>query len=161
MAMSLTHAQGQAASAEAIEAVLLTGDLFGVVWQHLSALRNSPPPVLFAPDIGIDRSAAAALRLVSRGMRDLVDSMVAQLTVPHCTGTGISLESCVPRFAASLSDLTLQMQQIGDPSEIRDLLSVQLPHLEKLSIPVITMHDLAWHCMEIIPMPCASHSLIS
>ncbi|KAG1661485.1 hypothetical protein FOA52_010200 [Chlamydomonas sp. UWO 241] len=67
--MQLAHAQEDAASTEAVQAVLLTGDLFGVVWQQLSGLHKSSPPVPFAPDIGFDRNAAAALRLVSRGMR--------------------------------------------------------------------------------------------
>jgi hypothetical protein len=122
-----------------------------MVWQHLSALRNSPPPELFAHDIGIDRRTAVALRLVSRGMRDLVDSVVPRLVVPIRRDTGVSLESCLPRFAASLDDLTLFLQQLCEPSEIRDLSSVQLPHLEKLSIQVSTMHmcGLAWHCMEL------------
>ncbi|KAG1677864.1 hypothetical protein FOA52_008628 [Chlamydomonas sp. UWO 241] len=131
--MPLAHAQEQAASTEAVEAVLLTGDLFGVVWQRLNALRDSPPHVPFACDIGIDRRAAAALRLVSRGMLDLLDSLVAQQTVPRRNGTGVSLESCLPRFAASLRDLTLQMRQLGDPSEVRDLSNVELPRLEKLA----------------------------
>ncbi|KAG1664738.1 hypothetical protein FOA52_004746 [Chlamydomonas sp. UWO 241] len=37
------HDQEEAASVEAIQAVLLTSDLFGVRFQQLSALRNSPP----------------------------------------------------------------------------------------------------------------------
>ena len=115
-----------------------------MVWLHLSAQRNSPQPGPFARDISIDRSAAAVLRLVSRGMRDLVDSVVAQLAVPARKGTGVCLESSLPRFASSLRDLTLQMEQLGDLSEIRDLASVQLPCLEKLYLRVSTMHGLAW-----------------
>ncbi|KAG1661490.1 hypothetical protein FOA52_010205 [Chlamydomonas sp. UWO 241] len=143
VSMPLTHAQEEAASTEAVQAVLLTGDLFGVVWQHLHALRESPPPELFTHDFGFDRSAAAALRLVSRGMRDLVDSVVAQLAVPRRNGTGVSLESCLPRFAASLRDLTLQMQQFGDLRELCDLSSLELPHLEKLDLRGPTKEDSA------------------
>ncbi|KAG1661488.1 hypothetical protein FOA52_010203 [Chlamydomonas sp. UWO 241] len=139
MAMQVTQAQEEAAFAEAVQAVLLTGDIFGVVWQHLSALRNSPPPVPFARDIDIDRSAAAAMRLVSCGMRDLIDSVVAQLAVPCRNGTGVSLESCLPRFAASLRELTLQMWRLGDLREVRDLFNMELPRLEKLDLRVSTM----------------------
>ncbi|KAG1664734.1 hypothetical protein FOA52_004742 [Chlamydomonas sp. UWO 241] len=135
MAMSPVHAQEEAASAEAIQAALLASDVFGVLFQQLSALRNSPP-VPARRNLGFDRSAAAALRLVSRGMRDLVDSVVPQLAVPLCKGKGVSLESCLPRFAASHHDLTVYMPLLGDLSELRDLASVGLPCLEKLELVV-------------------------
>ncbi|KAG1676168.1 hypothetical protein FOA52_005009 [Chlamydomonas sp. UWO 241] len=138
--MQLAHAQEQAASTEAVQAVLLTGDLFGVVWQHLNALRHSPP-VPVAPDFGFDRSATAALRLVSGGMRDLVDSVVAQLAVPLHDDTSVSLETCLPHFAASLRELTLDMRQLGDVGETRDLSSVQLQHLEKLNLRRLHVSD--------------------
>ncbi|KAG1664743.1 hypothetical protein FOA52_004751 [Chlamydomonas sp. UWO 241] len=144
MAMPHLHAQEEAVSAEAIQAVLLTSDLFGVLLQQLGALRNSPRPVPFRRDLGFDRSASAALRLVSRGMRELIDSVVPQLAVPVHKGTGISLESGLPRFAASLLDLTGYMEHLGDPSEVRDLASVELPCLDKLKLVGSTLISLAW-----------------
>jgi hypothetical protein len=76
-------------------------------------------------------------------MRDLVDSVVPQLVVPARKGSGVSLESRLPRFATSLRDLTLQMQELDDLSEIRDLAIVELPQLEKLRLWVSTEHGLA------------------
>jgi hypothetical protein len=124
---------------QAIHSVLLTSDLFGELFQQLSALRNSPPPEPFRRDFGFDIRAAAVLRLVSRGMRGLVDSVVPRLWVPIRKGTGMSLESCLPRFAASLRDVTPVMPKLDDLSEIRDLASVELPCLEKLEIFVSTV----------------------
>jgi hypothetical protein len=131
---------------QAVQAVLLTADLFGVVWQQLRA-----PPGPFARIGMIDRHSTASLRLVSRGMRDLVDSVVPQLSaVPRRKGTGMSLESCLPRFASSLRDLALQVELLDDPRDIRDLANVELPRLEKLSFQVSTVHGLAWHAWSMI-----------
>ncbi|KAG1664735.1 hypothetical protein FOA52_004743 [Chlamydomonas sp. UWO 241] len=144
MAMPTVHDQEEAASAEAVQAVLLTSDLLSVLFQQLSALRHSPHPVPAWRDLGFDKSATTALRLVSRGMRDLVDSVVPRLVVSLHKGTGVSLKSCLPRFAASLRDLTLAMGMLhlGDFCEIRDLAHVELPCLEKLKIEVSTVHGI-------------------
>jgi hypothetical protein len=63
--------------------------------------------------------------------------------VPIRKGTGMSLESCLPRFAASLRDLTLHMHQLEDSRELCDLAIVELPYLEKLRFEVSTVRGLA------------------
>ncbi|KAG1664740.1 hypothetical protein FOA52_004748 [Chlamydomonas sp. UWO 241] len=154
-AMPHVHDQEEAASVEAIQAVQLTSDLFGILFQQLGALRNSPRPVPCRRDLGFNSSAAAALRLVSRGMRDLVDSVVPRLSVPVHKGTGISLESGLLRFAAVLRVLTLYMEHLGDLSEIRDLASVELPCLEKLHFQGPISDSMAWKMPVIHPATAA------